>query len=83
MGGVFVGMDKAIMMKKTVLISVRLSLGVSVLGGCEQQRTEEWYMGHHKELIRMYDDCLNRQTFSSERCIPVQRRMHSEDKSHE
>lgn len=65
---------------KTLLFSVPLcvlfSLGVYALGGCDRTRTEEWYMGHHEELIRMYADCLDTQTFGSGRCIPVMNAVH-------
>ena len=55
---------------RTILSSL-IVLSLFALGGCEEKKTEEWYMAHHDELIKDYADCLKTQTFSSERCIPV------------
>ncbi|MBS0847040.1 EexN family lipoprotein [Citrobacter sp. JGM124] len=53
------------------VVSPLLILSLLALGGCEEKKTEQWYMAHHDELIQDYADCLQTQTFSSERCIPV------------
>ncbi|AIK16316.1 EexN family lipoprotein [Yersinia enterocolitica] len=55
---------------RTILSSL-LVLSLFALGGCEEKKTEEWYMAHHDELLKDYADCLKTKTFSSERCIPV------------
>ena len=36
---------------RTILSSL-LVLSLFALGGCEEKKTEEWYMAHHDELLR-------------------------------
>lgn len=40
---------------RTILSSL-LVLSLFALGGCEEKKTEEWYMAHHDELIKDYAD---------------------------
>jgi hypothetical protein len=59
-----------IALNKTTLFSVLLAVSTLALSGCNE-KTEEWYMAHHDELIKKYGECLNTQTFSSAECVPA------------
>lgn len=56
---------------KTVLTAAVVSLSLVALAGCEQEKTQEWYMDHHDELLKKYAQCLNNETFTTEDCAPV------------
>lgn len=57
-------------LNKNVLTIALVSVSLFALAGCDQKKTEEWYMDHPDALLKKYAECLNTQTFSSEECIP-------------
>ncbi|WP_437749968.1 EexN family lipoprotein (plasmid) [Enterobacter mori] len=52
---------------KTLTFAVLAS--VTVLTGCEDKTSVEWYRAHHDDLLAKYEECLNTQTWSAPDCV--------------
>lgn len=54
-------------MKLTTLTFAVLA-SVTVLTGCEDKTSIEWYRAHHDDLLAKYEECLNTHTWSAPDC---------------
>lgn len=54
-------------MKLTTLTFAVLA-SVTVLTGCEDKTSVEWYRAHHDDMLAKYEECLNTQTWSAPDC---------------
>lgn len=54
-------------MKLTTLTFAVLA-SVTVLTGCQDETSVEWYMAHHDDMLAKYEECLNSNTWSADDC---------------
>lgn len=41
---------------------------VAALTGCDDKTSVEWYMAHHDDMLKKYEECLNDGTWQADDC---------------
>lgn len=66
-------------MKMKTLTFVVLA-SVAALTGCEDKTSVEWYLAHHDDMLKKYEECFLNKNFMPEDCQHARSAIHREMK---
>lgn len=61
---------------KLTTLPLAVLASVTILTGCEDKTSVEWYMAHHDDMLKKYEECYISRTWEAEDCFHAKTAFH-------